>query len=813
MVLEQRPDGLWKGYVVQEGRMAKTGLFPSNHVVLVDSQALKVQHTKTPQVPDLLTGRAPHYQHNGHIPAHNGYAHSDTTSCSSSSTDDSFPPPPYITSALGPPPHIAGYHHSSGYPGPPPHSPGYYTSAGAPPHLNSPAHSAGGSAPPSSPGYVPGSPAVPCSPHKEFYEGNSANHSPSPYHSQHTQFFGCKPVGAHTHVGLPGGGDQHAEWAGPVPGAGPGGDMRASSPGKDHIHNHSPASSNRNSAASSDSGRGFSTGHIEPKVVTVIGQHRLSGQSYESGVSSRQSYHSTSSSSLGSLDRLEESGHASTINVQQLIQAGVPDKEVLHAWLHDLHFEEYYANFVQAGYDMPTISRMTPEDLTAIGITKPAHRKRLKAEIARLHISDGIPDFCPHDMMEWLHLLGLGMYHETLAGQGYDNIEYVTDITWEDLEEIGIKRLGHQKKIMLAIDRLKRITSGTKRLSAIEPRRSSIEMLEPPPPAPPIGRWSGEIAALPPHMYEGGLGVGAKPKKSPSGDSISTTGSGGSGSNSSQGSGGEIRAIPLPREDAGIAGAMPYSRQNSSSSNSGGYQTDVVAIQVKRQGRSSTSEETKEVSGGPPVIYQSFQGTMGKGGPADFPMPNPMSTSDPGAFASCVKSLSERFGKKSEIEGSQESLSSDSDEFPPPPPPIAMDIITPKIHNYGIPSKTDVPPTIRDYSMHELQIPHQMLVVVVMYKSQVLNDLQSPARNRPTSRSLPNNSNVPQSVSSRSHSNDINNSNNNSNTRHNSHSDNNSNNPSSNSPNSRPHQLKRIKLSQQLKEQEQGLKRGHRVMC
>ena len=59
-------------------------------------------------------------------------------------------------------------------------------------------------------------------------------------------------------------------------------------------------------------------------VLQVIGQHRLSGQSYESGVSSRQSYHSTSSSSLGSLDRLEESGHTSTINVQQLIQAGVP---------------------------------------------------------------------------------------------------------------------------------------------------------------------------------------------------------------------------------------------------------------------------------------------------------------------------------------------------------------------------------------------------------------------------------------------------------------------------------------------------------
>ena len=37
------------------------------------------------------------------------------------------------------------------------------------------------------------------------------------------------------------------------------------------------------------------------------------------------------------------------------------DTEVLRAWLEGLHFEEYYNMFVNAGYDMPTISRMTPE--------------------------------------------------------------------------------------------------------------------------------------------------------------------------------------------------------------------------------------------------------------------------------------------------------------------------------------------------------------------------------------------------------------------------------------------------------------------
>lgn len=35
------------------------------------------------------------------------------------------------------------------------------------------------------------------------------------------------------------------------------------------------------------------------------------------------------------------------------------------------------------------------QDLTAIGIKKPNHRKKLKAEIAQLNIPDNLPDFIP----------------------------------------------------------------------------------------------------------------------------------------------------------------------------------------------------------------------------------------------------------------------------------------------------------------------------------------------------------------------------------------------------------------------------------
>lgn len=71
------------------------------------------------------------------------------------------------------------------------------------------------------------------------------------------------------------------------------------------------------------------------------------------------------------------------------------DQEIIHAFLMDLQFEEYFPLFVSAGYDLPTMGRMTPEDLTAIGIKKPNHRKRLKAEIAQLNLPDNLPDYIP----------------------------------------------------------------------------------------------------------------------------------------------------------------------------------------------------------------------------------------------------------------------------------------------------------------------------------------------------------------------------------------------------------------------------------
>ncbi|KAF7650982.1 hypothetical protein LDENG_00117550 [Lucifuga dentata] len=140
------------------------------------------------------------------------------------------------------------------------------------------------------------------------------------------------------------------------------------------------------------------------------------------------------------------------VRPEQLLEG--KDSEAIYQWLCEFQLEHYTSSFIRAGYDVPTISRMTPEDLTAIGVTKPGHRKKISMEISKLSIPEWLPDYIPSDLGEWLSVIGLPQYQKRLSDNGYDSITIVKDITWEDLQEIGITKLGHQKKLMLAVKRL-----------------------------------------------------------------------------------------------------------------------------------------------------------------------------------------------------------------------------------------------------------------------------------------------------------------------------------------------------------------------
>ncbi|XP_006764008.1 PREDICTED: caskin-1 [Myotis davidii] len=160
-------------------------------------------------------------------------------------------------------------------------------------------------------------------------------------------------------------------------------------------------------------------------------------------------------------------------------------------WQQAFQLQLYAPNFLSAGYDLPTISRMTPEDLTAIGVTKPGHRKKITAEISSLSIPDWLPEHKPANLAVWLSMIGLAQYYKVLVDNGYENIDFITDITWEDLQEIGITKLGHQKKLMLAVRKLAELQKaeyakyegGPLRQKA--PQSLEVMAIESPPPPEP----------------------------------------------------------------------------------------------------------------------------------------------------------------------------------------------------------------------------------------------------------------------------------------------------------------------------------------
>ena len=152
---------------------------------------------------------------------------------------------------------------------------------------------------------------------------------------------------------------------------------------------------------------------------------------------------------------------------------------------------------------------------------------------------------------------------------------------------------------MLAIDRLKRIISNAKRLSSADHSRST-EMLEPPLPPNP-SRWSAEMGNPPAHYQGQDVMITTKTKRSPSGDSLSTSGS-------STG-GGEFSTFHQHhRDDEMSRSDIVHMRQRTQPPAAAMFQPDLVAIHVKRNlSRSGTNEHLSDSD--PSQIYQqtSFQ--------------------------------------------------------------------------------------------------------------------------------------------------------------------------------------------------------------
>ncbi|KAM4023739.1 caskin-1 isoform 1-T1 [Anomaloglossus baeobatrachus] len=245
------------------------------------------------------------------------------------------------------------------------------------------------------------------------------------------------------------------------------------------------------SGRSSGSGQSAGSAHAIPAnaegvklLATVLSQKAL-GQ--EPGDACEGHTGSARPQSVASCPYIEQSFGDHPKKMEAMTEG--KSAEAVFQWLCKFQLQLYAPNFINSGYDIPTISRMTPEDLTAIGVTKPGHRKKIFSEINSLNIGEWLPDYKPANLSLWLSMIGLGQYYKVLVENGYENIDFITDITWEDLQEIGITKLGHQKKLMLAVKKLAEIQrseygkfdSGSMRRRPPQKNLDSMSIDSPPP--------------------------------------------------------------------------------------------------------------------------------------------------------------------------------------------------------------------------------------------------------------------------------------------------------------------------------------------
>ncbi|KAF7261012.1 hypothetical protein EG68_01535 [Paragonimus skrjabini miyazakii] len=136
------------------------------------------------------------------------------------------------------------------------------------------------------------------------------------------------------------------------------------------------------------------------------------------------------------------------------------ERQQLASWLHAVDLQRLEDCLVDAGFSLWTLCRATPEELNACGITNPLDRQLLRTELNRVRVPDALPEKLPAGVKEWLSHLNLDLYWPGLRDQGFTSFERCAQLTWEDLEDVGVTKLGHQKKLLLAIERLQRQLRG-----------------------------------------------------------------------------------------------------------------------------------------------------------------------------------------------------------------------------------------------------------------------------------------------------------------------------------------------------------------
>ena len=134
--------------------------------------------------------------------------------------------------------------------------------------------------------------------------------------------------------------------------------------------------------------------------------------------------------------------------------------------------EKYFKNFLDNGFDdYLTIYKVTPSELTAIGIKDPCARNLIKSHLntyfgklltsnSDTEMSDDISSY--ENISDFFKQINLQQYVECVKAHFKNLDDFIQNLNLEDLEEIGVKKLGHQKKLLLHAKRIKGQISFTK---------------------------------------------------------------------------------------------------------------------------------------------------------------------------------------------------------------------------------------------------------------------------------------------------------------------------------------------------------------
>ncbi|CAI8006143.1 Caskin-1 [Geodia barretti] len=124
-------------------------------------------------------------------------------------------------------------------------------------------------------------------------------------------------------------------------------------------------------------------------------------------------------------------------------------------WLTSYKLADYVTVFEANGYDTTELTvGITQDELQEMGVTKIGHRKKLITALASWPQKDHFFHVKPESVSVWLSVLKMSQYEETLLEAGYDDVDFICDMTLDDLHDIGITKKGHVKRLLQGIGEL-----------------------------------------------------------------------------------------------------------------------------------------------------------------------------------------------------------------------------------------------------------------------------------------------------------------------------------------------------------------------